>query len=176
MNQTELLKEIIAIKSYSGAEADLASYIRNWLEKRGALVEFVSGNVVVGVEGRDRSRAFMFNSHMDTVSAGDEKLWKYGPWTPTMDDDRLVGLGASDMKAGLAASLTLAERFLESKPPVDMWFTYVVNEEVDGSGTADFAKWFDGSGGIGKYKDMAAIFTEPTDLTELEHGHRGICL
>src|SRR3990167_7352058 len=110
---------------------------------------------------------------MDTVYSG-SLPWRYGPWTAHKDGDKMIGLGASDMKGGLAASMLLAEAMAANgKPPVDMWFTYVVKEEVDGSGTESFADWFKKKGYVGRYRDMAAIFTEPTGLVEIEHGHRG---
>ncbi len=173
MNHEQLLKNLVRIKSYSGEEGGIRDYVQGWLEERLIKVDAQGGDLVVHLEGRDKTRAFIFNSHMDTVSAGDQK-WKYGPWTPTREDGKLIGLGASDMKAGLTASLLLAEKtFRSGIPPVDMWFTYVVNEEVDGAGTKSFMDWFKDQGYLLRYMDMAAIFTEPTGLTELEHGHRG---
>lgn len=174
MNYERLLKDLVGIKSYSGEEVEVKDYIKGWLEERQVAVVAQAGNLVVHLEGRDKTRAFIFNSHMDTVSAGDLP-WKYGPWTPTTEDDRIVGLGASDMKSGLTASLLLAEKISHSGvPPVDMWFTYVVNEEVDGAGTKSFVDWFKDEGHLRRYTDMAAIFTEPTGFSELEHGHKGI--
>ena len=131
------------------------------------------GNLLVHIKGRDRSRAIIFNSHMDTVSAGDEKLWRYGAWSPTSEDKKIIGLGSSDMKSGLATSMLTATKFTNTKPPVDLWFTYVVKEEQDGSGTKSFTKWFTKKGYLKLYSKIAAIFTEPTGLSEIEIGHRG---
>lgn len=173
MNHERLLQDLVGIKSYSGEEGEVRDYIRGWLKERRVEVTRQADNLVVHLEGGDKTRAFIFNSHMDTVSAGDQN-WKYGPWTPTREDDKMVALGASDMKSGLTASLLLAEKISRSGvPPVDMWFTYVGNEEVDGAGTKSFMGWFKDQGYLRGYTDMAAIFTEPTGLTELEHGHRG---
>jgi acetylornithine deacetylase/succinyl-diaminopimelate desuccinylase-like protein len=172
-NYEKLIKDLVSIKSLSGEETEIRGFIGNWFKEREIDSFTQDGNLIVHFEGRDRSKAFIFNSHMDTVSAGDMP-WKYGAWTPTMEGTEIVGLGASDMKSGLASSLLLAQKIAGSgKPPVDMWFTYVVNEELDGSGTESFAKWFQEKGHVKKYKDMAAIFTEPTNLSEIEHGHRG---
>lgn len=173
MNHEQLLSNLVGIKSYSGQETEIKNYIQEWFKGRSIETFIQADNLLVHLEGKDRTRAFIFNSHMDTVSAGDQP-WKYGPWTSTHEDDRLVGLGASDMKSGMTASLLLAEKISQSGiPPVDMWFTYVVREELDGSGTESFINWFKDQGYTQKYRDMAAIFTEPTALSELEHGHRG---
>ena len=50
-----------------------------------------------------------------------------------------------------------------------MWFTFVCNEETDGSGTENFLGWFNKT----KYKRVAAVIGEPTNLKSLEIGHRG---
>ncbi len=172
MTHEKLLSELIEIKSYSGDEKNLRLYIQNWLGQRNIESFQQENNLIAHIEGVDRSRAFIFNSHMDTVVS--DPRWNTDPWTPTQDGDKIIGLGASDMKSGLAASLLLAENLsANGKPPVDMWFTYVEKEEEDGTGTRKFIEWFENQGMLDKYKDIAAIFTEPNSLTEVEHGHRG---
>ncbi len=172
-NHEELLKNLIEIKSYSGEEALLRGFIARWFEQRNIASFAQEDNLVVWLEGKDTTRAFIFNSHMDTVSSGSQP-WEYGPWNPQKVEDKIIGLGASDMKGGLAASMLLAEETAASgEIPVDMWFTYVVHEETDGSGTKSFADWFEKEGYVQQYDETAAIFTEPTSLKELEHGHRG---
>lgn len=168
----ELLKELISIKSLSGHEDKLGERVDSWFKKRGIKTIKQGSNVVVYFKGRLRNKVFIFNSHLDTVGPG-EKKWRYGPWNPTMEGKRLIGLGASDMKAGLVASMFLAAQWVKEKPPADAFFTYVVREELDGLGTASFADWFKSKGYLKKYQDKAAIFTEPTNLKEIEHGHRG---
>jgi acetylornithine deacetylase/succinyl-diaminopimelate desuccinylase-like protein len=72
----------------------------------------------------------LFNGHTDTVLAVEG--WSSDPWTPRRDGDRLYGLGACDMKAGVAAAM-LATRALDRHR--DRWrgtviFTSVVDEEA----------------------------------------------
>lgn len=168
-----LLEKLIEIKSYSGEERSLKTFLTTWFSSKGIKSFSQGDNLVVHLEGKNDKKAFIFNSHMDTVSAGDETMWKYDPWEPTHEGNRVIGLGASDMKSGLAASMLTCEKFSKEKPPIDLWFTFVVKEEQDGSGTKDFAEWFVKHGFPKKYQEMAAIFTEPTDLAGVEHGHRG---
>lgn len=173
MEAAELLFNLIKLRSYSGEEAEIANYICRYFEVLGVKVCKHEGNLYIQIVGQDRSKAFIFNSHMDTVNAGDEHAWKFGSCNPTLDNGMVVGLGASDMKSGLAASMLLATKYISEKPLVDMWFTYVVKEEEDGSGSKNFAKWFESEGFMKTYKDVAAIFTEPTNMVEIEYGHRG---
>lgn len=167
----QLLTELVGIRSYSGEEERIRTFIQDWFRER-KIDSFVQdGNLVVHFEGKDQSRAFIFNSHMDTVIAGQE--WGSDPLILRRDGERAVGLGVSDMKSGLAASMLYAEKVNKGGlPPVDLWFTYVAKEEEDGSGSKSFVDWF-GSAEASNYKDAAAIFTEPNSLSEVEHGHRG---
>lgn len=175
MSHEQLLSDLIRIKSLSGEEGEICQYIQGWFSRRD-IESFVQGeNLVVHLKGVDSTRAFIFNSHMDTVGPGDnyQQKWDSDPWTPTKKDGKVVGLGATDMKSGIAASMLTAQHFSKHKPPVDMFFTFVVREEVDGSGTQSFAEWFEQQGYQEQYSDLAGIFTEPTNLNEIEHGHRG---
>lgn len=173
MDHLGLLGKLIGIESCSGNEGQLKEFIAEWFKKRGITSCSQGSNLLVHIKGADQSKALIFNSHMDTVSKGDRE-WKYGHLNPKLVGDKLIGLGASDMKSGIASSMLLAGEVYENMtPPVDIWFTYVVKEEIDGSGTQSFTEWFKKEGYDKKYKDMACIFTEPTSLKEIEHGHRG---
>lgn len=173
MKHLDLLKQLIKIKSYSGEEKNLRVFISEWFDKRGIKNFVQDENLIVRINGQNKNKAFIFNSHLDTVSSGDLK-WKYGPWNPTLIGDKVFGLGASDMKSGIAASMLLAEKIKKSgKPLVDMYFTFVTKEEVDGTGTQNFIKWFSKKGYLKKYVDIGCIFTESTSLTEIQYGHRG---
>lgn len=174
MNHIKLLSDLISIQSYSGEESTLRNYIKDWFSERKIKTISQDENLLVHLKGADSKKAFIINSHMDTVEAGYINGWKHNPFKATILDDKLIGLGASDMKAGLASSMLLAEKFANSRNnPTDIWFTFVVKEEMDGSGTKSFVNWFKENGYLSKYKDIAAIFTEPTSLKEIEHGHRG---
>lgn len=174
MEYLDLIKQLIRIKSYSGEEEKLRDFITKWFVAKGIKSFKQDQNLIAFIPGKDKTKAFIFNSHMDTVSTGEMADWKHNPFEPTEKDGKLYGLGASDMKSGLAsAMLTAVEYVGKNRPLVDIWFTFVVKEEVDGSGSESFAKWFKAKGYTNKYKDLAGIFTEPTGLKEIEHGHRG---
>ncbi len=171
--KNKLLKQLIAIKSYSGQENILKEFIANWFSGNNIKTINQGSNLLVHLPGTCSKKAFIFNSHMDTVSAGDEALWQYGPWNPTQKGKKLIGLGASDMKSGVAASMLTCLELSKTRPSVDLWFTFVVREEQDGSGTKELVDWFTKNGYSKKYREIAAIFTEPTGLSEVGHGNRG---
>jgi succinyl-diaminopimelate desuccinylase len=48
--------------------------------------------------------------HLDTMPSGDRRSWSSDPFVLTEDRGRLVGLGAADMKASIAAALIALQR------------------------------------------------------------------
>ena len=167
------LKDLIAIPSYSGNELRLQEFIGDSLAKGGLVPQAVEGNVVARLRGKDSSRAFIFNSHMDVVDVGDESRWKHNPWQATEVGDRIYGRGACDMKGGMAGTLELAAELARTELPTDVLFTYVVQEETDGLGARQLGNWLKNQRLLDQYKDRAALFTEPTSLREVSYGHRG---
>jgi acetylornithine deacetylase len=101
----------------------------------------------------------MLNAHMDTVGvAGMDE-----PFKPTVEDGRLYGRGAYDMKASLAAIMLAGARAGEAGLRGDVIVTAVADEEVASIGTARVAA---------ELRADAAIVSEPTEL-RLAVAHRG---
>jgi acetylornithine deacetylase/succinyl-diaminopimelate desuccinylase-like protein len=78
--------------------------------------------------------ALLLNGHVDTVVA--VQGWESDPWQPRREGDRMYGLGATDMKAGVVAAM-FASRALHRRR--DLWrgsviFTAVVDEEAYSAG------------------------------------------
>lgn len=78
----------------------------------------------------------ILNGHMDTKPVGDEdrKLWRTDPLCPTIVGDKLYGLGAADMKGGLAAILYAAAALRALDRPLrgDLLLILTANEEAPG--------------------------------------------
>ncbi len=116
-----LTAELVDIASESHAEAGLADRIESELATVPWLaVERLDDNVVARTElGRPLRLALA--GHLDTVPAN-------GNATARIDGDTLWGLGASDMKSGLAVMLELARTVGE--PAVDVTYVFYAAEEV----------------------------------------------
>jgi succinyl-diaminopimelate desuccinylase len=62
-------------------------------------------NLVAVIPGKGPGRRLIFNGHLDTFPVG-EGQWTVPPLGGTLKDGRIYGRGVSDMKAGIAATLT----------------------------------------------------------------------
>ena len=96
-----------------GDTREAAAFISNFLTERGITPRVIAPqadmpNIVAAIEGGSGGRHLVLNGHIDVYPVGDE-AWTHDPWGGQVDDGRLYGRGACDMKAGTMASLiTLA--------------------------------------------------------------------
>lgn len=102
----ELLRALVQIPSPTGQEAALATYCEQYLQRLG----FQTRRQAVGAERfnllaekGEGPWSLLLYAHLDTVPASSG--WRHDPHQLTRDGDRLQGLGASDMKGGLAVLL-----------------------------------------------------------------------
>ena len=129
-----LTADLVAIRSYPGEEGPVQRFVAGWLEANGLDPEFqpTEGdlpNVIARVEN-GAGPALLLNGHVDTVLAVEG--WSSDPWTPHRDGDRLYGLGAADMKSGVAAAMLATRALAQNR---DHWrgsvlFSSVVDEEA----------------------------------------------
>ena len=117
-----LATALVAIPSVSYHEGPMADAVEAALDLCPWLtVERVADNVVARTT-LGRGRRVLLAGHLDTVapSGGNEE--------PRLDGDTLRGLGAADMKGGLAVFLHLAGSL--DAPPVDVTWCFYAGEEV----------------------------------------------
>ncbi|RKL64038.1 M20 family peptidase [Thermoanaerobacteraceae bacterium SP2] len=112
------LKEIIKIPSVSGEERKLAQFIRGKLEQLGVEVSIQkitenSENVIASIKGSGCGPTILMAGHLDTVPPLDG--WSTDPFEPIEEEDKIYGLGAADMKAGVATILSVVELIVRNK-------------------------------------------------------------
>jgi acetylornithine deacetylase len=167
----ELTKQLVAIDSVNpelipgaAGEAEIARFVAAWLERAELEVEVeevATGrpNVVGIARGSGDGRALLLNAHMDTVGvAGMQR-----PHAPYIEDGRLYGRGAYDMKASLAAIMLTGAEAARRRLRGDVIVTAVVDEEVASIGSEAVAR---------RYRADAAIVSEPTEM-RVAVAHRG---
>ncbi|MGQ9584267.1 MAG: M20 family metallopeptidase [Anaerolineae bacterium] len=93
-------------------------------------------NIVYRLPGSRGSPRLILNGHTDTkpVGAEDRKQWKTDPLKPTIVNGKLYGLGATDMKGGIAAIVYAAAALHSLAVPAkgDLLVILVANEEAPG--------------------------------------------
>jgi len=103
------LKQLIGFPTYQVAPdrvekgmKDCAHYLSEQLEALGFQVKLDDLFNVTAEKAFDGEKVFLMNTHFDTVPPASE-------WTdalvPKQEDNKLIGLGASDAKGGIAATL-----------------------------------------------------------------------
>lgn len=143
----EILKESIRINSPSGHEIEIGTYYTTILKKNGFDVELQlvdkTGrfNILASKECDNKTPAILFYGHMDTVTPPIDKDnpdkispkyikdWEIPFFEPTEVGGKLYGLGACDMKGGIAAFI---EATKNTKSNVKILLG--VNEETDSDG------------------------------------------
>ncbi|MDY3986575.1 ArgE/DapE family deacylase [Peptoniphilaceae bacterium SGI.137] len=110
MNKDEsiqILQDVIRIASENDHEQAVAEYYQKLLASHNIeskLVKYADGRCSLVAEIENGSgKTLALSGHMDVVSVGDEKEWKYPPYSGHIEDGVIWGRGTSDMKSGLSA-------------------------------------------------------------------------
>lgn len=78
------------------------------------------------------SPVLCFAGHTDVVPPGDMSQWRTDPFAAEIRDDFLCGRGAADMKGGLAAMITAAERFVAGGKPFTGSVAFLITSDEEG--------------------------------------------
>ena len=152
----ELLKQLIATPSHSREEGAAADLLQHYLEEQGVAVERLHNNLVARSASFDLAKpTLLLNSHLDTVRPA--ASYTRDPYAPTIEGDRLYGLGANDAGASLVALITTFLAFYREELPYNLLLGISAEEEC--SGEKGIRSWIDRVGKI----DMA-IVGEPTSM------------
>ena len=123
--------EFVKMPSPSGHEKELALYIRDVLRESGfdkVLVDNI-GNVVAFVKGTVWDEPLVLEGHMDHVSPGDIRQWKYDPFSAKIVEGKVFGRGTVDMKAALASMIAASEHVLNRRLERTLALVFTVLEE-----------------------------------------------
>ena len=165
-----LLSDLVGIDSVNPAlvagaagEARIVDRLRARLQRSGFSTTVVPApghadrpSLVAVPTGSSDGPTVVLNGHLDTVGVAGMPE----PFAGRVDGDRLFGRGAADMKGGVAALVTAAERLLETGARVRPVLALVADEEDASVGSeAVIAALPD----LGIRPDVCLI-AEPTDL------------
>lgn len=136
----KLLAELISIYSPYLKEEEVMEYVLKWFKVRDIPAEYhrysedrilkYNGiNVVGRLKGDSDGPRILLNGHVDTVEKTED--WSTDPTEPIRDGDKLYGLGALDMKSGVAAIMMAVEAFKRNHSSFagEIVYTIVSDEE-----------------------------------------------
>jgi acetylornithine deacetylase len=108
--------------------------------------------------------SMILNGHVDVVSPEPADQWQHDPWGAEIEDNRLYGRGAVDMKAGVIANLFALKALIKAgiEPGGNVMLQSVVEEEAGGGG-GTLACLMEG------YTADGMIITEPFMMPVISH-------
>jgi succinyl-diaminopimelate desuccinylase len=174
----DLARQLIARRSLTPDDAGCLELIGARLLAAGFACERLDRGPVRNLWARHGtgSPLVCMAGHVDVVPPGPVEQWTSDPFTPTERDGFLFGRGAADMKLGVAAMTTAAERFVAATPAHRGSLALLLTSDEEGAGV-------DGTRAVvrelqarGERID-ACIIGEPTSTSRLgdtiKNGRRG---
>lgn len=153
MNLINLTKKIISIPSYvdkTTNENGIGEFIYNFLKQNAKLkIQKQKVDSRFNILATQDEVQLLFIGHTDTVPPKNQKQL-----SPVITNGRIYGLGASDMKGGLACIL---KTFVEAKNLKGIGFLFYVGEEYDFAGMSRFIS-------STKIKPKLVVSADGTDL------------
>lgn len=167
-----LTQALIRCASVTPQENGVLETVQSWLEAMGFSVErpvFTDKDTPdvenlyarIGKGGKNLA----FAGHTDVVPTGEPRLWRHPPFSGIIEEDKVFGRGAVDMKGGVASFIAALARYLESNKLEDSISLIITNDEEGPgiNGTIKLLNWAKTKG----EKWDAAIVGEPTNPDRL---------
>ncbi len=162
------LADIIAIKSPSGQEGEVAARVRKEMESLGYDQVKIDGvGNVLGSIG-DGNRIVVLSAHMDTAGVADPSAWSQDPYRGAVVDGKIYGRGAGDNKGPLAAMVYAGRLLKETGLPKDLRLVVaatVLEEDCDGYGMQYLVEQM-------KPAPLVVMVAKPSE-GRVHRGHRG---
>ncbi len=182
----DTLAELVRIPSVVGNEGPAQEFMQRQYERLGLEVQTLEAdknkvrqhsayvesglafegrpNVIGLLKGDAAKKSIILNGHVDVVSPEPVDQWQHDPWGAEIEDNRLYGRGAVDMKAGVIANLFALKALINAgiEPGGDVMLQSVIEEEAGGGG-GTLACLMEG------YTADGMIITEPFMVPVISH-------
>ncbi|MDL2212524.1 M20 family metallo-hydrolase [Bacteroides sp. OttesenSCG-928-D19] len=126
-----LLQSLISIPSISREETQAADYLQNYIEALGIETGRKGNNVWCLSPNFDLNKpTILLNSHIDTVKP--VRGWAKDPFSPTLVNGKLYGLGSNDAGASVVSLLSAFISLSATEQAYNLIFLASCEEEVSG--------------------------------------------
>ena len=131
LEAVELLKRLISTPSISRDETAAANILSDFIEKSNLPYQRIGNNLLVQGALDSQKPTLLLNAHIDTVKP--VSTWTRDPFTPTIEGDRLYGLGSNDCGGGLVGLLQAFRILQGTTTKYNLVFLASCEEEVSGA-------------------------------------------
>ncbi len=142
----QILQDIIRIQTIAANEKEVADYLAKLFKKYDIPTQEIiysegRSQLIATLEGTEKGATIGLCGHMDVVPIGDAP-WKFDPFSAQIDDGKMYGRGASDMKGGLVACALALIKIKEDNTPFagTIRFIATVGEETAAIGAGKLVK------------------------------------
>lgn len=127
----ELLKALIAIPRISRNETMASNLIEEWMTNWGLKPRREANNLWAVADNYNEAKpTLLLNAHIDTVKP--VQTWTRNPHQPSIEGDRLYGLGSNDCGGGLVTLMQVYRILKDSDRQYNLVFVASAEEEVSG--------------------------------------------
>lgn len=171
---------LLQIPSFTGQEKEVADALVEGMKARGfkdiEIVEHSPGrpNVLAYINSNEEGPTYTFNGHLDVLPPQKNESWPHPPFSGHIEDGKIYGRGAVDMKAGTFSSFFSGLVINDLNIPLkgNVLFTGVCDELICGDkGILHLIK----EGHVKKkHRDDFGLNCEPTDLEEINIATKGV--
>lgn len=128
----ELLKSLIRTSSISKNEFESADIIESFFAKKKIKISRENNNVWVFSKSHvENAPTILLNSHHDTVKP--VLSWSRDPFEPSVENDKLYGLGSNDAGASLVSlAVVFLHYYYIKEKPFNLIFIASAEEEISG--------------------------------------------
>ena len=127
----ELLSKLISTPSVSREETAAADILADFIGKCGLPCQRIGNNLLVQEQLDAEKPTVLLCAHIDTVKP--VSTWTRDPFTPTIEGDRLYGLGSNDCGGGLVSLLQAYRCLRERTTKYNLVYLASCEEEVSGA-------------------------------------------
>lgn len=130
----KLTTELINRKTLTPDDNGCQKLIAERLNKNGFRAEHLRFDDVdnLWVTHGNSGPLFVFAGHTDTVPVGPIEKWNTDPFKAEIKKGYLYGRGAADMKSGVAAMVTAAERYVQKNPTHNGTIALLITSDEEG--------------------------------------------